>query len=108
MAGVLVPPHLLEQMKVTVAEEGPAGEGRRYGLGLEEVSTPCGTVWGHDGALPGYRSDTYTDGTGSRTVTVLTTTHFGLVLDPAMSEAQEQVVDAAVCAMLGRAVPAAG
>lgn len=107
MGGELVPAHLLAQMMTTVDQEGPATEGRRYGLGLEEVSTPCGTVWGHDGALPGYRSDNYTDQTGTRTMSVLTTTHFGLVLDPAMAAAQEEVLTAAACAMLGQPVPAA-
>jgi hypothetical protein len=25
-----------------------------YGLGLERERSPCGTVWGHFGAVPGY------------------------------------------------------
>jgi D-alanyl-D-alanine carboxypeptidase len=79
--------------------------GNRYGLGLEEVVTPCGTVWGHVGQVPGYSSENYADSTGRRTVAVLTATVFGLA-DPAAGAADRAVVTAAVCTMLGKPVPA--
>jgi D-alanyl-D-alanine carboxypeptidase len=94
-------------MRTTVAEDEASGPSRTYGLGIEAYNTPCGTVWGHDGALPGYRSDNYTDETGRRTVSVLSTTHFGYKLDPAMEAAEARVVTGAICAMLGKPVPAA-
>jgi D-alanyl-D-alanine carboxypeptidase len=103
MSGRIIPQRLLKEM----FNAGPTEwEGRKYGLGLEEYHSPCGTVWGHDGALPGYRSDNYTDKTGRRTVSVLSTTHFGLRTSPDAGAAETKLVDAAICTMLGKPVPA--
>lgn len=63
-------------MRSTVSE-GPSTK-NRYGLGLGQVVTPCGTVWGHVGQVPGYSSEDYADSAGQRTVSVLTTTVFDL------------------------------
>ncbi len=104
LSGALLPPAQLKAMRTTVAEEAQFPN-RRYGLGLEEVVTPCGTVWGHSGQVPGYSSENYTDATGRRTVSVLTGTIFGLV-PPKAGAANKALVDAAVCAMLGKPVPA--
>jgi D-alanyl-D-alanine carboxypeptidase len=103
MSGRLLPPAELQQMKTTVSE-GPDTPNRRYGLGLEQVVTPCGTVWGHDGQVPGYSSEAYTDSTGRRTVSVFTATIFGIA-DPAAGAANKAVVNAAICAMLDKPVP---
>ena len=108
MRGRLVPAAQLEQMMRVVPEDvddPDFGPDRRYGLGLEEVRTPCGTVWGHDGALPGYNSDNYTDRTGTRTASVISTALFGLKTDPTAGTARDAVVTAAVFTMLGRPVP---
>ncbi|WP_328497887.1 beta-lactamase family protein [Streptomyces sp. NBC_00414] len=108
-SGKLLPPALLKEMRTTVAEESEFPN-RRYGLGLEEVSTPCGTVWGHNGQAPGYSSEDYTDATGRRTVSVFTTTIFGLAspkngpANPA-GPANQALVNAAVCTMLGKPIP---
>ena len=101
MAGDLVTPDLLDQMQDVAPEVGPGMENRSYGLGLEKVETSCGAVWGHDGALPGYRADTYTDLTGTRSMAVVSTTNFGLVAQPDASAAHDRLVDAAACAMYG-------
>lgn len=54
LAGRIIRPHLLAQMRTTV----PA-EGSDYGLGIHEVPLPCGGVaWGHGGNGPGF--DTFT------------------------------------------------
>ncbi|MEV5750839.1 serine hydrolase domain-containing protein [Actinoallomurus sp. NPDC052308] len=108
MSGRLFPKPLLAQMRVTTQEDEENGLNRFYGLGLEEVHTPCGTVWGHDGALPGYRSDNYTDSSGRRTVSVLSTTHFGLKTDTAAGTAEDDLVTAAICTMLDKPIPATG
>ncbi len=102
MSGRLVPKRLLEEMRTTVPTELAE---RSYGLGLEEYRSPCGTVWGHDGALPGYRSDNYTDKSGRRTVSVLSTTHFGLRISPEAGDAETKLVDAAICTMLDKPIP---
>ncbi|WP_405545665.1 beta-lactamase family protein [Streptomyces phaeochromogenes] len=104
-SGKLLPPALLKEMRTTVAEEAEFPN-RRYGLGLEKVSTPCGTVWGHNGQAPGYSSEAYTDATGRRTVSVFTTTIFGIA-NPKAAAANQALVNAAVCTMLEKPIPAA-
>lgn len=104
LSGHLLEPAELREMQTTVSE-GPSTPNRRYGLGLQQVVTPCGTVWGHDGQVPGYSSEAYTDGTGQRTVSVFTSTVFGLA-DPKTGPANEALVNAAVCAMLNKPMPA--
>ncbi|XVS64283.1 serine hydrolase domain-containing protein [Actinosynnema sp. CA-299493] len=94
MSGRLVPRHLLAEMRDAVPQGGAGANG--YGLGLMEVKTSCGTVWGHSGGFPGYRSHNYADVTGDRTVTVLMTTTFALAA-PDAAAAQAELVDAAVC-----------
>ncbi len=68
--------------------------------------TPCGTVWGHDGQVPGYSSEDYTDATGRRTVSVFTTTIFGIA-KPETAAANQALVNAAVCTMLDKPIPTA-
>ncbi|MEU4740251.1 serine hydrolase domain-containing protein [Actinosynnema sp. NPDC023658] len=99
MSGRLVPRHLLAQMRDAVPQGDGSGDG--YGLGVMEVHTSCGTVWGHSGGFPGYRSHNYTDASGTRTATVLMTTTFALAA-PDAAAAQRELVDAAVCRMHGR------
>ncbi|MFI6686420.1 serine hydrolase domain-containing protein [Streptomyces sp. NPDC050485] len=104
MSGKLLPPAQMRQMRTTVGEE--PGNPNRYGLGLEQVVTPCGTMWGHVGQAPGFSSEDYTDSTGRRTVSVFATTIFGLA-EPRAGAAHQFLVDAAVCAMLDKPAPSA-
>jgi D-alanyl-D-alanine carboxypeptidase len=104
LSGRLLPAAQLAQMRTTVEDPGSNGTGR-YGLGLMQYTNGCGTVWGHTGGIPGYGSQNYTDATGRRTVTVVTATQFGSKF-PGVQEADQRVVDAAVCTMLGKPVPA--
>ncbi|MET8627629.1 hypothetical protein ABZW30_28440 [Kitasatospora sp. NPDC004669] len=55
--------------------------------------------------MPGYSSEDYTAAAGRRTVSVFTTTVFGLA-EPQAAAAHQALVDTAVCAMLGKPVPA--
>ena len=103
LSGRLLPPAQLKEMETTVSE-GPVTP-NRYGLGLEKTVTPCGTVWGHDGQAPGYSSWDYTDSTGRRTASVFATTIFGLAT-PKAAAATQTLIDATVCTMLGKPVPA--
>ena len=104
VSGRLFPSAQVKEMETTVSE-GPGTE-ERYGLGLESLVTPCGTVWGNEGQVPGYNSVDYTDGTGTRTVVVLATTIFGL-LEPRTAAANQALINGAVCAMLDRPIPTA-
>lgn len=103
MSGKLLPKAQMRQMRTTVAAPE---EGGGYGLGLMKVNTPCGTVWGHTGGLPGYSSEIYTDARGRRSVAVLTSTNFG-IKEKAAAAANKTLVDAAACHMLGTSSPSA-
>lgn len=105
MSGKLLPPEQLKEMLTTVAEE--PGNPNRYGLGLEQIVTPCGTVWGHVGQVPGYSSEDFTDRTGHRTASVYTSTIFGLA-EPKPGAADQALVNAVVCVMLDGAAGSEG
>jgi D-alanyl-D-alanine carboxypeptidase len=54
LAGRLLPPAQLKEMRTTVAAP-EMGAGARYGLGLQSTPLTCGGVaWGHGGDIPGY------------------------------------------------------
>ncbi|MEU7185985.1 serine hydrolase domain-containing protein [Streptomyces sp. NPDC045369] len=103
MSGKLLPEAQMKQMRTTVPA---AEEGGGYGLGLMKVDTPCGTVWGHTGGLPGYSSEIYTDADGHRSVAVLTSTNFG-IKEKAAAGTNKALVDEAACSMLGTSRPSA-
>ena len=104
LSGRLLPPAQLKEMETTVSEG--SGTPVRSGLGLEKTVTPCGTVWGHTGEVPGYSSWDYTDSTGQRTASVIVTTIFGIAT-PRAAAATQTLINAAVCTMLGKPIPAA-
>lgn len=102
--GRLIPAAQLAEMRTFVDDPTSSGTGR-YGLGLQQYTNSCGTVYGHTGGIPGYSSVNYTDSTGRRTMTVVSTTQFGLRV-PQLGAADQEVVDATICAMLGKPVTA--
>jgi D-alanyl-D-alanine carboxypeptidase len=104
VSGKLFPAAQVKEMETTVSEGSQTPE--RYGLGLQSLPTPCGTVWGNEGQVPGYNSVDYTNATGTRTVVLLATTTFGL-LEPKTAAANETLINAAVCAMLDKPITAA-
>jgi D-alanyl-D-alanine carboxypeptidase len=57
LGGKLLAPAQLAAMKTTVkiADGYPA----TYGLGIQRFETPCGTLWGNGGDLPGFSSEFY-------------------------------------------------
>ncbi|MEV5975582.1 serine hydrolase domain-containing protein [Streptomyces sp. NPDC052114] len=56
LRGRLLPKKQLAEMKTTVPL-GDDAPGRRYGLGIEAITTSCGTVvWGHGGGIHGSSS----------------------------------------------------
>jgi D-alanyl-D-alanine carboxypeptidase len=107
MSGRLLPAAQLTEMLTTVPMLPDQPTGPAYGLGIQTGATPCGTIWGHDGGLPGYLSFNATDRTGHRTATMLVTTElwaeFGT--SPSLDEATHTLQTAALCAMLGQPIP---
>ncbi|MFI6543700.1 serine hydrolase domain-containing protein [Streptomyces prunicolor] len=64
LRGELLPPKQLREMKTTVAT-GEGDDATRYGLGLADVTLPCGVhVWGHDGGIHGSSSVAVTTADG--------------------------------------------
>ena len=102
LAGQLLTPALLNEM--TTTGTSPDYPGIAVGLGIWSIETPCGTVWGHEGGIPGYKSFAISDrdGTRSAVVTVLTE------LDDAIGAAFEAAVAAAACRMLDGTAAASG
>ena len=84
LRGRLLPPGLLRAMQTTV----DTGSGFRYGLGLVSIELPCGTVWGHEGGLPGYENWALSTRDGEDQVVMMvnagdgSNTYVELVLDP--------------------------
>ncbi len=97
-SGRLISTPLLKQMTTTV----DAGGGVRYGLGIYSQDLGCGRVWTHNGGIPGYTTQVYTDGSGRRSAALFLSTE----LDQKIAAAFERAVTAVGCRMLGRPVPA--
>jgi D-alanyl-D-alanine carboxypeptidase len=64
----------------------------RYGLGLAELQTPCGTAWGHEGRVPGFVSAAWLDDTVDRQVVV-----FVNATSDDLAETFQSVIDTALC-----------
>jgi D-alanyl-D-alanine carboxypeptidase len=96
LSGRLLSPPLLRAMTTTVTS--PAYPGYGSGLGIFSIETPCGTVWGHEGGIPGYVSYALNDRAGSRSAVVLVPTES----DDAIGAATAAAVTTAVCQMFHR------
>ena len=96
-SGRLLPREQLRTMLATVPQDQGTD---RYGLGVMEISTPCGTVWGHTGGLPGYSTHAFSDRAGTRSVTVLTTRMERFA--PENTAIEQSLFHAAVCRMYGK------
>ncbi|MFC4590262.1 serine hydrolase domain-containing protein [Sphaerisporangium corydalis] len=108
MSGDLLPAAQLAQMRDTVPMDPARPDGPGYGLGIQTGATPCGTIWGHDGGMPGYLTAYLTDGTGARTATILVATESWAEFEgaPKLAEAAQALQTATTCAMFGKPVPA--
>ncbi|MEI5103739.1 serine hydrolase domain-containing protein [Streptomyces sp. PmtG] len=109
MSGELLPAAQLAQLRTTVPIFPDQPEGPGYGLGIQTSATACGTVWSHDGGIPGYLSVNITDPTGGRAATVLVATEaFAEYPDafPKLLKASKSLVTATTCAMFNKPTPA--
>ncbi|MFI7437296.1 serine hydrolase domain-containing protein [Micromonospora haikouensis] len=96
LAGRLLKPAQLAEMRTTVAVDPQSGMG--YGLGLFRTPLSCGGVaWGHGGDIPGYSTvDGATD--DGRAATLVVTSLNGSVVDGSVAADRAALVDAALCA----------
>ena len=99
LSGRLLPPALLREMTTTVNPFPGAG----YGLGILTIDTPCGTIWGHTGGIPGYVTIAYHNRAGTRSTVLLLSTE----PNDAIAQKFDALVMQAVCDMFGKPVPAA-
>ena len=73
LGGRLLPPALLAEMKAT--REVAPGVG--YGLGLTLFETACGSIWGHEGTMPGFATEVFSSDDGTRQYGVMINAHIG-------------------------------
>jgi len=64
LGGRVVGPALLRELKTTV-------HGYDYGLGIYSRPTRCGSVWGHNGDIPGWRNVVFASADGTSVVQVM-------------------------------------
>ncbi len=89
-AGKVVSQATLGEMEKTVPFGGPLA----YGLGLIRYDLSCGGVaWGHDGAVPGYYTETLVTADG-RHASVVTNAH--LTINPPAKQ-MYKLLDSALC-----------
>ncbi|MFB7666300.1 serine hydrolase domain-containing protein [Kitasatospora sp. NPDC056138] len=94
LAGRLLPPAQLAQMRTTVPADSTFGSGARYGLGIVSMPLSCGGLyWGHGGSFPGYETRGGATDSG-RSVNVAVTMQ---LTDQASRKRVESVVDTALC-----------
>lgn len=109
-AGKLLPAAQLAQMRATVPIFPDQPDGPGYGLGIETGQTACGTVWSHDGGIPGYLTTNATDPTGTRTASIVILTEAFAETQtafPELARAAQELQTAAVCGMFDKSAPAA-
>jgi D-alanyl-D-alanine carboxypeptidase len=96
LGGRLLRPRQLPAMKATV----PAWEGTpvRYGLGIQEVPSPCGTRWGNGGDIAGFANRFHNSGDGKRQAAVVVDAN---PAPEAVGEERAQTLAAAMSAALG-------
>ncbi|MCP2349050.1 serine hydrolase domain-containing protein [Nonomuraea roseoviolacea] len=70
LAGEIVKPSSLAQMQRTVKVYSQTGEKIDYGLGLQVMSTGCGTFWGHEGSVWGAGTASWSSADGKRQMSV--------------------------------------
>ena len=87
LGGRLQSPALLAQMLTTVQLDPVSG----YGLGISYLRTLCGTIWGHNGGVPGYNSFASNSRDGKRNFVMMITAEpdgqTGPLLDLALNTA---------------------
>ena len=73
LGGRLLSPELLQAMQTTVDASRQFGHGTGYGLGLMVLRQGCGVeIWGHGGALAGYRTTAFSSPTADRQLVAMT------------------------------------
>ena len=101
LSGDLLTGASLAAIKDTV-NQGTSADfaGSGYGLGIESISTSCGTAWGNGGNYPGYLVYALTSANGQRQA-VLTINEDPASLPPKLGAAYFRVLEEAFCGAAG-------
>lgn len=94
LRGKLLPASLLAEMKTPF----PTGQGYGYGLGIVVIDTPSGPVFGHSGAIPGFRDAVLTSEDGRRQLGLMMNAEFA---SPAVAAAFADVTTALTARLFG-------
>ena len=94
--GRLLRASLLQQMMTTVQVDPVFG----YGLGVFSIRTLCGTIWGHNGGVPGYNSFASNSRDGKRSLVMAVSTEPNGQTGPLLDLA----LNTATCNMFGQNV----
>ncbi|GAB3156118.1 serine hydrolase domain-containing protein [Micromonospora sonneratiae] len=105
LEGKLLRPSELTQMRTTVPFDPTAPGTGGYGLGVFELTLPCGRVWGHDGTVFGHGAVSLHTPDGRRQVTLATNlTHYQAPGQPdPIGDATVGFLAAALCGPTGTA-----
>jgi D-alanyl-D-alanine carboxypeptidase len=97
LKGRLLRPKLLRAMKNTLpTDSDPGAPSARYGLGLEQYATSCGTAWGHSGSFPGYWTYTFSSENGKRQMVLMVNIDPSALPTPARQQFYD-LLDKAYC-----------
>ena len=81
--GSLLSPATLAEMRTTVPFDPDVPAAGGYGLGIYELPTPCGSLWGHDGAVIGQVTISLHSPDGARQSSLaLNISHFHVSAEP--------------------------
>ncbi|MEU4805498.1 serine hydrolase domain-containing protein [Actinosynnema sp. NPDC023587] len=96
LGGEVLEPAQLAELKRTVPTP-EAGEGTRYGLGVEWRPTPCGGAWSHGGTAHGYLTLNGTTENGERAVVVSVNSRTPWHPDGPPKAVPNTIIDHALC-----------
>jgi D-alanyl-D-alanine carboxypeptidase len=97
LRGRLLPEQLVAEMKHRTVTVDGAPPSEILGPGLLRLALSCSLVWGDNGDFPGYQTEAYNSGNGTRQIVVLVNSDADSSWTPAERQAVNQLMDVAYC-----------
>jgi len=97
LSGRLLPEHLVAEMKQRTVSVDGAPSSEILGPGLLRLALSCSLVWGHNGDFPGYQTEAYNSGNGTRQIVVFVNSDADYSWTPAERKAVNRLMDIAYC-----------
>jgi D-alanyl-D-alanine carboxypeptidase len=92
-----VPQQYVAEMKRKTVTPAGAPDSFVYGLGLYRQKVSCSLVWGHNGDFPGYETNAFSSGDGTRQIVVLVNSDQDASWTKAEAAAVNRLMDVAYC-----------